>query len=372
LFLLFCCALQAALRLVLAARAGRGGIAAGAALALAQGGMLWLHHTAAIANLALNLFVLVALVLGGAGLARGLARLAAADALALALSSAPILWAIGHAGEGAFVTRWIAPPGLGDAALLYARELVAPFQSPLSALTLALSAGSLVLALLARGAGRAERVALVALLVGAGLLFPLLSQRWPVMIDRTVLFLLAPLAAAIAAGMARLPRRAFAVAAALLLALHAFGALRFHLLPQTREDWNGAAALLAERRAPGEALLVTDSVFAWLSLRAAFAMRGEPPPPMLLLPATSPLEARSAELLAPGAVVTASDLCARLAGASGAWLVTRPVPPVVADDPAFSTLHLARGALAAAGGAPADHQAPVGLVLERWRLPATC
>ncbi|WP_198378537.1 glycosyltransferase family 39 protein, partial [Neoroseomonas rubea] len=40
LFLLFCCALLAALRLVLAARAGRGGIAAGAPLALAQGGML--------------------------------------------------------------------------------------------------------------------------------------------------------------------------------------------------------------------------------------------------------------------------------------------------------------------------------------------
>ncbi len=334
--------------------------------------MLWLHHTAAIANLALNLFVLVALMAGGAGLARGLARLAVADALALALAAAPIIWALGHAQEGAFVTRWIAPPGISDAALLIVRELVAPFQSPLSPLTVILSAGALILAWRARDAGRAERLALLALLAGAGLLFPLVSQRWPVMIDRTLLVLLAPLAAAVAAGLALLPRRGFAVAAALLLGLHAFGAVRFHLLPQTREDWNGAVALLAERRAAQEPILVTDSVFALLSLQAAFAMRGDAPPPALLLPATSPLETRSAELLAPDAVVAAPDLCARLAGAGGVWLISRPVPELVARDPAFSTWHPARDALAAGGGTTTETLVRGGILLERWRLSRAC
>ncbi|MBP0466418.1 glycosyltransferase family 39 protein [Roseomonas sp. PWR1] len=370
LFLLFCCALFAAQRLVGAARDGRRGAGAVLALGLLQGAMLWLHHTAAIANLALNLFVLVALAAGGARVAAGLARLAAADAIGLALGAAPILWALGHATDGAFVTRWIAPPGLMDTALIYARDVVAPFHSPLSALTLTLTAAGLTLAVLARApVGRAERLALVAMLAFAGLAFPLVSQHWPVLVDRTVLFLVAPVAAGAAAGLALLPRRAFLAAAALLLALHGFGALRFHLLPLTREDWNGVAALLAERMAPGDRIVVTDSVFALVSLRAA---AGGAPLEALLVPAASPLERRSAELLAPEAMVAAQALCPLLRGAGAAWIITRSVPPRVAEDMTFTTWPAVRSALTQAGGERLEALALGGIAIERWRPPTAC
>jgi hypothetical protein len=372
LFLLSCCALLAALRLVLAARDGRRGTGAVLALGLLQGAMLWLHHTAAIANLALNLFVLVALVAGGGRVVPGLARLAAADALGLAVGAAPILWALGHATDGAFITRWIAPPGLVDVALIYVRDLVAPFHSPLSVLTLALTAAGLALAVLARApAGRPERWGFAALLAFAGLAFPLVSQRWPVLVDRTVLFLVAPIAAGAAAGLALLPRRAFLATAALLLALHGFGALRFHLLPMTREGWNEVATLLAERMVPEDRIVVTDSVFALLSLRAAVA-RGGAAIDALLVPATSPLEWRSAELLAPDAAVAVDALCPRLLGAGAAWIVARPAPPPVAEDPAFATWPAVRAALARAGGERLEALARGGILVERWRPPAAC
>lgn len=67
LFLLFCCALLAAWRLVEAARDGRTGPVAVMGLGVAQGAMLWLHRTAAIGNLGLNAFVLAALLAGRAG-----------------------------------------------------------------------------------------------------------------------------------------------------------------------------------------------------------------------------------------------------------------------------------------------------------------
>jgi hypothetical protein len=366
LFLLFCCALLAAWRLVEAARGGRAGAGAVMGLGAAQGAMLWLHHTAAIGNISLNAFVLVALLVGRAGLLRGVLLLVGADALGVLVGGAPILWALGHATGGEFVMGWLQPPSLPEAARIYVYGVVAPFHAPVSVVTVVVSAAALAGGALAwRRPGWPGRAALVVLLGVCGVLFPLLSQAWPMMMDRTVLFLVAPLSAGIAAGVALLPRAGFAAAALLLAGLHAHGALALRHWPAEKEPWREMVAELQARMASGDRVVVTDSVFALVSLRLA----GGAGLDALVLPATSRLESRAAVLVAPEAATDAGSLCARLRGAGTAWIVTRPPPDVVADHPHYSSLPMLRDALRAAGGARVA-QLPVGtLRLEGWTAP---
>jgi hypothetical protein len=370
LFLLFCCALLAAWHLLEAARRGIGAAGPVIALGLCQGAMLWLHSTAAIANVSLNVFILAALLAARQGLGRGIALLALADIAALLVAAAPIWWALRHASEGAFVTRWIAPPGLVEAALIYARGLVAPFQSPVSAVTALLTIAGVVGGTLApRRPGWPVRFGLFAMLAAAGILFPLISQSWPVMLDRTVLFLAAPLATSVAAGVALLPRPAFLAGAALFVALHGFGVVRYLDWPIHKEQWREAAALLRAEAGPDDRIIVTDSVFAAISLRMAATEGGGLAPPVILVPAESPLESRSATLLDPAADTTVESLCARLRGAGSVWLVARPVPGIVEDDPGFSSWNAVLAVLRGAGGERIEDRSLPTLRIERWRVP---
>lgn len=370
LFFIFCCALLAAWRLTQAAWRGEKGVLPIIALGLCQGAMLWLHHTAAIANLSLNVFVVSLIVATRQGLGRGLVMLFAADLVGLVIGGPPIWWALHHAMEGAFVTRWIAPPTLEDTVLIYTRGLVAPFQSPLSALTGLLSIAGVAIGLFARRrSGWPARMALVALLATAAILFPVLSQSWPVMLERTVLFMLAPLAASIAAGLALLPRRAFLGSAMLLAGLHAFGIYGYLDWPAHKERWDNAALLLQAQAGPNDRIVVTDSVFAAISLRMAADVRGGLTAPILVVPATSPLEQLSAELLDPAGDTQLPELCGRLRGAATVWLVARPVPDIVENDLGFSTWEPVRRLFRAAGGERLYDSSLITVQIERWRVP---
>ncbi|HWT10930.1 MAG TPA: glycosyltransferase family 39 protein [Roseomonas sp.] len=371
LFLVFCCAMLAAWRLVEAAQRRQAGLGAVVALGLCQGAMLWLHHTAGIANLALNAFVLAVLLASRqGGIGRGIALLAAADLLGLLVGAAPIWWALQHALEGAFVTRWIAAPDIDEALLIYTRGLVAPFHAPLSQATGLLSvAAVLVGAVAVRQPGWPVRFGLLVLLGTAAVLFPLVSQSWPVMLDRTVLFMAAPLAVSIAAGLALLPRPAFLGGAVLLAALHAHGVVGYVNWPTHSERWDQIVALLQARSGPADRIVVTDSVFAVVSLRMAAARHGGLAAPILVVAAASPLESRSAELLDPQASVSVEGLCARLHGARLVWVVSRPVPPIVADDPGFSTWEPVRERLRRAGGTRVESRSVPAVLIEAWRVP---
>jgi hypothetical protein len=90
-------------------------------------------------------------------------------------------------------------------------------------------------------------------------------------------------------------------------------------------------ATLRERHRPGEAIVVTDSVFGAISLCRRFEAEGERPPPLLVVPALSLLETRSAALLAPEARVTGEGLSDRLRGVGAVWPIARPPPPAVRD-----------------------------------------
>lgn len=370
LFLAFCCALLAAWRLVEAAWRGEGGAGAVIALGLCQGIMLWLHHTAGIANLALNAFVIATLLASRRGIGRGVLLLAAADAVGLAAGAAPMWWALHHALGGAFVTRWIEPPTLVSAVMIFARSLVAPFHDPVSMVTGLLSALGVLLAIASRRQpGWAARIGLFALLGTAGILFPLVSQSWPVMMDRTVMFMAAPLAASIAGGFALLPRAGFLATSVVLVGLHAHGIVRYVNWPNHTERWDQVVELIQRRAGPRDRVVVTDSVFALISLRMAAAERGGLGVPVILVSAASPLENRSAELLAPGADTTIGAVCARLRGAEHVWVVTRPVPPAVASDPGFSVWQPVLAVLRAAGGEMIDDLSRPTIHVERWRVP---
>lgn len=372
LFLVFCCAMLAAWRLSEAARRGQAGLGAILALGLCQGAMLWLHHTAGIANLALNAFVLAVLLASRqGGIGRGIALLFAADVIGLLAGAAPIWWALQHAREGAFVTRWIETPDLAETMLIYTRGLVAPFHAPLSKITGLLSIlAVLVGAFTIRRPGWPVRVGLLALLGTASILFPWVSQHWPVMLDRTVLFMAAPLVVSIAAGLALLPRPAFLGGAALLVALHAYGIFGYKTWPSHHERWDDIVATLQAQTGPADRIIVTDSVFAAVSLRMAAAQHGGLAAPILVVAATSPLERRSAELIDPQANTSVEGLCARLNGARLVWVVARPVPPIVADDPGFSTWEAVREALRRAGGTRVEDLVVSAILLEAWRVPA--
>lgn len=370
LFLVFSCALLAAWRLAEAARRGEWGIGAIVALGLCQGGMLWLHHTAGIANLVLNVFVLAVLLASRQGLGRGILLLAAADALGLVAGAAPIWWAAQHAQEGAFVTRWIEPPGLGDAVLIYTRALVAPFHRPISVVTGLVSLIGVGVGVCAmRQPGWPARMGLFALLTTAAILFPLVSQSWPIMMDRTVMFMAAPLAASIAGGLALLPRAAFLGSAALLVGLHAYGVVGYLGWPNHSERWDEVVEILERRAGPQDRVVVTDSVFAAISLRMAAAERGGLRLPVILVPAASPLEQRSAALLDPAAATAIGALCGRLRGGEQVWIVMRPVPLAVADDPGFSVWQPVLDVLRAAGGQQVEDLSGPTLRVERWRVP---
>lgn len=371
LFLVFCCAMLAAWRLVEAAQRRQVGFGALLALGLCQGAMLWLHHTAGIANLALNAFVLAVLLASRqGGIGRGIALLAAADLVGLLVGAAPIWWALRHALEGAFVTRWIDAPDIDEALLIYTRGLVAPFHAPLSQATGLLSvAAVLVGAFAVRRPGWPVRFGLLVLLGTAAVLFPLVSQSWPVMLDRTVLFMAAPLAVSIAAGLALLPRPAFLAGAMLLAALHAHGVVGYVNWPTHTERWDQIVALLQARSGPTDRIVVTDSVFAAVSLRMAAAQHGGVVAPILVVAAASPLESRSAELLDPQSSVSVEGLCARLHGARLVWVVSRPVPPIVADDPGFSTWEPVREKLRRAGGTRVESRSVPAVLIEAWRVP---
>jgi hypothetical protein len=261
---------------------------------------------------------------------------------------------------------WLQPPTLTGAALIYVYGVVAPFHAPVSVVTILVSAVALAGGVVAwRRPGWPGRLALAALLGVCGVLFPLLSQAWPMMMDRTVLFLVAPLSAGVAAALALLPRAGFAAGAAVMLGLHAHGAVALRHWPMEKEPWRAMVVELQARMAPGDRVVVTDSVFALVSLRLA----GGEPIGALVVPATSRLEARAAELIAPSSRVDASGLCERLRGAATVWIVTRPPPAVVAEDPHYSSRPMVLAALRAAGGAPVT-TLPVGtLMLEAWRAP---
>jgi hypothetical protein len=373
---------QAALALARAARAGKGGWLPALLLGVAMATAIWLHATAGLLAVGLNAAALAAT--GWSGWRWLLPRLLLTNAAALCLAAWPVFFIVQHLLSGEeFVTRWISAPGVGETLLLFARTLVAPWQAPFSAATAALFGLAVLLAGLAAIGGRSPAAAGALALAGFGLLaFPLVSQWRPVMLDRTILPLLVPLAVLVGLGFARpgfpswieklrLPSGAALGLglASIFLALQAYGTLRFQLQERGKEEWPVLAAAYAAHARPGETLLIPDSVFVAIAFADAARRNDLPVPAMLVLPAASPLEQAAARHLAAWRVMSPALLCGALGARDGVWVAHRPMPPAVIDDPGFTSLAVVVAAVEATGGRIDQAFEASGLSLRRWSGP---
>ncbi len=370
---------QAALALARAARTGRPGWTPALLLGGAMAAAIWLHATSGLLALGLNAAVLAAA--GLSGWRRVLPALLLANAAALLLAAWPIFFIVQHVlvAEG-FITRWISPPGLTDTILLYGRTLVAPWQAPFSRLTAALLALAAGLAGIAALRGRSPAAAGALALAGFGLVaFPLVSQWRPVLLDRTIMPMLVPLAALAGVGFARLAgvpghasrgRQAVALGlAGVFLALQGYGALRFHGLEVRKEQWPALVERHATQARPGEVLIIPDSVFAAIAFADAARRLDLRVPPMLVVPAASPLEQAAARHLAAWLAPSPRMVCAALGPRDGVWVAHRRMPPAVRDDPGFTTLTPVLAAIEASGGRLDSTFRRTSLILQRWTGP---
>jgi len=362
---------QAALALARARRLGQTGWTPALLLGLAMAAGIWLHATAGLLAVGLNAAALAAT--GLSGWLWVLPRLVLANSAALLLAALPLFFIAQHVlADAPFIARWISPPGLAETVLLYGRTLVAPWQAPFSALTAGLFAVGLGLAGLAALRGHSPAASGALALAGFGLLaFPLVSQWRPVMLDRTVLPLLVPLAVLIGLGFTRLtawPRLGLGMAG-MFLALQAYGTQGFLSIALAKEQWPALAAHHAETAAPDDVLVIPDSVFLAIAFADAARRQGLAVPPMLVVPAWSPLEQAAARHLAPWRAMTPAELCTAMGPRSVVWVANRPLPPAVAADPGFTTQASILATLAAAGARPASAFQSLKLDLQRWTGP---
>jgi mannosyltransferase len=371
-------ALYAAHRLILAMHARRSGIVPALGLGLGMAAGIWLHPTAGIIALTLNAAVLAGLPWRRGGVARCLGLLALADAVALVLAAPPIIAVLQHVLDpGGYVDRWILPPGLLDTAEIYVIDLAGPFLGPGAAASALLQATLLAVAVWAwwRHGAAPLVLGLAAMLVAGGLLMPLVSQFRPVMVARTIMFLLVPLALLIGAGAAALPRRWAAGIALPILLLAALGAANYHLLEHRKERWDLAAAHLAQAVRPGEPIVVTEGAFVEIPLAWHLRRHGAALPRVLVAVPQSDLEILAARTLAAGTYVAGTEvepaaLCEALAGAPALWLVMRELPPPVQEDRDFTRRVEIRAALREAGARMVASHETVGVDIEKWEVPA--
>lgn len=375
LFLVIASAMLAAARLAGAVSQPdrrKGGLVAALALGTLMGISLWLHATAALIVVSLNLFAVVLLAHDRASLRRGLLLLAVANLLMLAIAAWPLSAIVTHIGAAdGYIDRWIAPPGIVDTARLYGRTLVAPFLYTLSPLALGLHmllVGAAVLAWWRRPT--AMLLALAVMLAASLLLLPLASQFRPVLLDRTALFMLLPLALLMGAGAAALPRTALIPMVAAVLLLQALGVERWHNWPIRKERWDQAAEVLKAHMLPGEPVVLADSSFVSISLARHLAGAGSAVPRMIAVPPDSAMEQFVARHMMPDFLPDAGELCRQLAdGVAGLWLVLRELPEAIAMDNGFTTRLAVRAALLQSGATLRQTWRRPGIELQYWIAP---
>ena len=366
--LLFACALLLAERLTRRSALDRGTLALTATLGVIQGGMLWLHGTASVQIALIGIFLVVAGTLGALGLRRTMVIAGVAGMMAAAIGALPLLYALAHVGGEEFSDRWIDDLDLIEALRIYGRTLVAPYLHGLSPVAGLLQAGLVGVAVVL-GLRRRDptTLGLVAALGGLALVLPLMSGLLPIMLDRTILFMLIPLQLLVAAGAARLPRPGFAIAAVALLALNLVGVIHYNRIEVRKEQWPAVAAWMSPRL-QGEPILVTEGAFAARALALPFAERRLSPRIIVLAP-SNPLEELVAQRGPRPYLRNVQDLCRLAQGAPAVWAVSRGLPPTVAEDPGYTARPALEQALRAAGSAITAQRDADNFVVRRWTLP---
>ncbi len=372
LFLAASLSILAAQRVIQRVRDGESAWSSSIALGVLIGGMLWLHATAGFITLGLGVMVLVGVLPGRGRFWRAVLWLVVTAVVMAICAAMPLAAIIRHAlFSASFIDRWIEPQGLIEVLRLYGRTLIAPFLGPLSPVAAVLQAGLLGAAgWLWWRSGLAIIPALAAMMLVGGLALPLVSLFIPVLLDRTALFLLAPLAVLLGIGAAALPRRLMLPVTVVLLGLQALGVAGWHQLPVRKERWDLAAQSLREKMRPGEPVIMTESAFLEISLASAMRRIGAAPPHVVLVTPPAPMEELAAKALGTTTITADHALSSLMHRTGVVWLVMRDQPTSVDEDPGFTTRADTREALAAGGGRLTERFAVPGVEVERWAVPA--
>ncbi len=315
----------------LARALGEGGAAARPTLALGVlGGMLvWLHLTGVVAAATLLAYAVAA---GGPAARhrqarrRAAASLAGAALLMGAIALPPLLVVADPGATPRIAALWIPVPDLERTLRVLERALLGPQLGARRTPGLVLLLGAIGAALWA-GHRRAHLRGCLAALASGALALHLASQVAPMLLERTALFLLAPLLALAAAGVAALPPRPAVVLLAGLVLVQAWGLPAYYRASPHGEEWRAAAARL-EAEAPAAALVVTRGGFEALALRLALGHdRRIAAVPHPRLGAYAPLLERMEPRIAQWPDAGPARLCAAGGLAPGVWLVGRNEPP---------------------------------------------
>jgi len=372
--LVFACAMAVALYLALRPRLDRGTAWLIAALGLLEGLLLWLHGTAAVQIALIGMFVIATGSLGSAGWWRSVISAGSAGAISVVVGALPLLYAFSHVAGEAFSDRWIEEPDLVDSLQVYGRTLIAPSLYGLSPIAGIIQGGLVAVAAFVGLRNRHAPTLGLATALGATVLaLPLLSNFVPIMLDRTILFMLIPVQALVAAGAAALPRPVFLTMATAMLTLNVIGVTRYNATEVRKEQWPSVAAWLAPRIAPDEPILVTEGIFAARALAEPFL--SEPLrstgriPRIVVLPPRGDLEQYVAARRAREVVADPRRLCATIADARVVWLVSRGLPATVVTDPGYTARPAAILALRTAEGTLAEEHIVDNFLIQRWAMP---
>lgn len=372
--LVFACAMVVALTLALRPRLDRAAVGLIAALGLLQGMMLWLHGTAAVQIGLIGLFIIGTGSFSAGGWWRSCVSAGGAGMVGVVVGALPLLYALSHIAGDAFSDRWIDQPDLLESLQVYGRTLIAPNLHGLSPMAGVIQGGLFgAAAFVGLRRRHAPTLGLAAALGATALVLPLLSNVIPIMLDRTILFMLIPVQALVAAGAAALPRPAFLAVATALLTLNVIGVTRYNATDVRKEQWPSAAAWLAPRIAPDDPILVTEGIFAARALADPFI--SEPirsagrSPRIVVLPPQDDLEQYVAARRAREVVADPRQLCAVIADARVVWLVSRGLPPTVVTDPGYTARPAAIQALRTAGGTLTEERVADNFLIQRWTMP---
>lgn len=349
-------------------------------LAICLGLLPNMHYSGFFVVLVLAGFVLVLLVLRGLLTGRVLSNIALVAVVAGIVAAPAIFWTLGHLSATDNPVGWLSPPGFWDAKYVFhqtfgAKHLsfaapealgdmrAAKILSPRRLVEISLfliCAGAFFAALLRR-----DRVvpSLVAAIGFAVVLFFAVSQSKPILLERSVLFLV-PLIALIAGAGVMALRDARLVFPLALVVLIGQGANLAAYYPEAeKENWRDAVTVMQEMHQDGDALVFASGPFLPVSVSSVALLRyywqGDLPGVLVTLPSAEAMRMYRLGLLADPVLRDAGDaaFCPVLGASGGAVVLSRfPEQDAALDAP-----------LSAIGGTKSAQEV-VGLIgVSRWR-----
>ncbi len=340
------------------------------ALALIAALLASLHYALPILAAALFVQAGAALLALRAVTSRAILVLAGAALCSLLLATPVLLLGLELAGASRNQASWIPRQGIAETLRVILSVLLTP---PLDermrpANLLGLSMVSAAATLLPLGLALRHVAWQPALwgcigLLGFGVVaFTLGNQAHPIVLPRTVMFLLAPLLVLCAAGLAALPRVPRLAVLGAWLAPQAVAIVLIATQPIEREDWRALAGLVAERAAPGEAVLVFGH-FETVALQRGQQVARTGTLVLSILPGTMPgfaawVVRRMAGMDAVTEEAAHAALCAERT--RQVWFIFRgpPLPQATA-----------RTIIGAGAERPLERQSIGILRIERWPAP---